>query len=367
MPHGAVECGADARQMAQRRRLPVEYRGQRVHRRLAEERRSARQHFVEHDAKGKDIRARIHEQASRLLGRHVGHRAENLALQGLERAGDIRAHRGVVRDELGQAEVQDLHQPVAPDHHVLGLDVAMDDAERVGGLEPSRRLDHEIDGESRRQRAGAHARAKRLAVDEFGRDEVPPIRFADVINRDDVGMVERRDAPRFPLKAPQTVFVLRKPRRDDLERELAAKPKILGEIHLAHPALAKLAQDSVRTDDFADHRSRPVSRDIDWASSIDRIRQSDAGGRDRLRVYLKNQIAKEGKKEGRKEGKTSGEALVQLLMPALFGWFTRNYELSYPDRTPARRRWSRAAAEERRARADHQAREHGRGPSRTIC
>ena len=26
----------------------------------------------------------------------------------------------------------------------------------------------------------------------------------------------------------------------------------------------------------------------------------------------------------------AGEALIQLLMPALFGWFTRNYELSYP-------------------------------------
>jgi retinoid hydroxylase len=32
----------------------------------------------------------------------------------------------------------------------------------------------------------------------------------------------------------------------------------------------------------------------------------------------------------------AGEALIQLLMPALFGWFTRNYELSYPqqDATP---------------------------------
>ena len=32
----------------------------------------------------------------------------------------------------------------------------------------------------------------------------------------------------------------------------------------------------------------------------------------------------------------AGEALVQLLMPALFGWFTRNYELTYPrqDATP---------------------------------
>jgi len=32
----------------------------------------------------------------------------------------------------------------------------------------------------------------------------------------------------------------------------------------------------------------------------------------------------------------AGEALIQLLMPAVFGWFTRNYELSYPrqDATP---------------------------------
>ena len=32
----------------------------------------------------------------------------------------------------------------------------------------------------------------------------------------------------------------------------------------------------------------------------------------------------------------AGQALIQLLMPAVFGWFTRNYELSYPrqDATP---------------------------------
>ena len=121
----------------------------------------------------------------------------------------------------------------------------MDDAERVCGVEPSCRLDHEIDGESGRQRAGAQASAKRLAVNELGRDEMLPIRFADVINRDDIGMIERRDAPRFPLKALQTVFVPRKPGRDNLERELAAEPQILGEIHLAHPARPEVGQNAI--------------------------------------------------------------------------------------------------------------------------
>ena len=32
----------------------------------------------------------------------------------------------------------------------------------------------------------------------------------------------------------------------------------------------------------------------------------------------------------------AGEALIQLVMPAFVGWFTRNYDLSYPqqDATP---------------------------------
>ena len=125
----------------------------------------------------------------------------------------------------------------------------MNDAERVGGLESARRLDHEVESVRGWQRTGAHARAQRLAVDEFRRDEMPAICFADVVNRDDVGMVERRHAPRFPLKAPQTVFVLSEPRRDDLERELAAKPQILGEVHLAHSTSSKAGYDAIMGND----------------------------------------------------------------------------------------------------------------------
>jgi hypothetical protein len=47
----------------------------------------------------------------------------------------------------------------------------------------------------------------------------------------------------------------------------------------------------------------------------------------------------------------AGEALIQLLIPASFGWFTLN-KLAYPEHP--RRRWSRAAAD-RLARANHEA------------
>ena len=80
------------------------------------------------------------------------------------------------RRHAGQAEVEHLDVAVAPDHDVLGLDVAMHDAVRVGGGERAGDLAADVDDGVERQ-AGlcAQARAKRLAVDQFLHHVVPAI------------------------------------------------------------------------------------------------------------------------------------------------------------------------------------------------
>ena len=99
----------------------------------------AAQHLVEHGAERKDVGAMVDGQAAHLLGRHVAERPEHGAGVGLH-VGDAGFLRRRRRDRLGETEVEDLDVIVAPDHDVLGLQIAMDDAARVGGGDAARDL-----------------------------------------------------------------------------------------------------------------------------------------------------------------------------------------------------------------------------------
>jgi hypothetical protein len=106
------------------------------------ERASAGEHLVQQHAEGVNIRTCVHLAALELLGRHVMERAEDRALT-RERlcARDAVAEqtRAVGRGKLGQAEVQELRARLGQ-HHVAGLQVAMDDAAAMGGVERQRDL-----------------------------------------------------------------------------------------------------------------------------------------------------------------------------------------------------------------------------------
>lgn len=94
----------------------VERRGGRVR----AERRLAGQQLVDDTAEGVHVRRGIGRAAESPLGGQVQTRADDVP-------GRRQRRRGIV-DELGDAEVPDLHRPVGVQHQVAGLDVAVDDA-----------------------------------------------------------------------------------------------------------------------------------------------------------------------------------------------------------------------------------------------
>ena len=99
------------------------------------ERRIASDHLVQDHADAPDVGAVIHVLAAHLFGRHVSDRAEHDA--GL-RPRDARVAAGghVGSDcNLGEAEVEQLHEAVRTQHDVFRLDVAMYEAGAVGGVE----------------------------------------------------------------------------------------------------------------------------------------------------------------------------------------------------------------------------------------
>ena len=95
------------------------------------QRQFAGEHFVEHHAQRVDVRAVVHVCGLLdLLRRHVVRRAHDLPVAG---------ERGVAAasrpEDLGDAEVGDLHPALLVEQDVLRLDVAVDDAFVVRELE----------------------------------------------------------------------------------------------------------------------------------------------------------------------------------------------------------------------------------------
>ena len=194
---------------------------------VALERESPRQHFVEHDARGVDVRARVCAVAPRLLGRHVVHRAERLLR---ERVGGV--------GEAGDAEVSDLDAAVAKHHDVLRLDVAVDDAARMRVRERLHDLRDEVQRLTPVELAALfHILLERDAVDEL-HDDVLRRGARHVIDRNDVRVGKHRDGLGFIVEAAAEIRVAREIAFQYLDRHKAVEPVALGLIDHCHAAAA---------------------------------------------------------------------------------------------------------------------------------
>ena len=127
-------------------RLLRQDRRHRVSRGFPAERPLPAQHLVEHRAEGEDVGAVIDRR-----GRAPAQGPCRQTCRRRCRSWSPRASRrsAVGCDGLGQAEVENLDVIVARDHHVLGLEIAMDDAAGVGGGDAARDLLRVADGAAR--------------------------------------------------------------------------------------------------------------------------------------------------------------------------------------------------------------------------
>ena len=80
-----------------------------------------------------------------------------------------------------------------------------------------------------------------------------PSCFADLVDRADVGMVQRRRGPSFAAEAGQRLRVSGNVFGQELERDEAAKLGVFGLVDHTHPAAAELFDDAVVRDGLADH------------------------------------------------------------------------------------------------------------------
>ena len=112
--------------------------------------------LVEDHAQREDVAGERGRLAADLLRGQIARRAEEaLARLGEAELGRlVGAERAEPAEPAGQAEVEDLHDLLVADHHVLGLEVAVHDAGLVGGRHARGDLAGDREQLVERQRSG---------------------------------------------------------------------------------------------------------------------------------------------------------------------------------------------------------------------
>ena len=184
----------------------------------------AGQHLIEHNAHRPHVGSVVDIATDRLLGAHIRNRAE---------------HDVSVRDRdvfnFGHAKVENLRPSVGEEHDIRRLHVAMDDAMLVSLLQSARDLESNRDGVFTRQRTAHETRLQRLAVVERHRDEQLSFGcFADLVDRADVGVIERRRSAGLVQEAALRIWSHAKVRRKKLQGDVSTEPLVERSVDHAH-------------------------------------------------------------------------------------------------------------------------------------
>ena len=95
--------------------------------------------------------------------------------------------------------------------------------------------------------------AERLALEQLHHENAPALVDADVVDRADVRMIERRRDPRFALEAVGDVGRQLDALRQQLQRDVTAEARVDGLVDDAHSAGAELPDDAVVENLITDH------------------------------------------------------------------------------------------------------------------
>ncbi len=165
-------------------------------------------------------------------------------------AGDD-AHRA---RHLGETQVEDLHVPVGLDEDVVGLQVPVDDTRGVHLGEPHRHGSEDAPGLLPGERPLLEPVGERLALEELVDEVGAPIPLADVVQRDDGGVVDLRSRfplPLDPLQGPGGAIPLR---AQDLDGHPATQVRVLRLEDEAEAATPDLPHQEEAADAIADLR-----------------------------------------------------------------------------------------------------------------
>jgi hypothetical protein len=138
-----------------------------------------------------------------------------------------------------EAEIEHLHDAVWRDLDVRGLQIAVDDAFLVSGLEGIGDLPSNCERIRNGDRTIEHTIRQCLAFDELEDQGTNPLALFKAMDSADVRVIECREHPRFAFEASEPLRIGREPARQHLDGDVAAEPSVARPIDLAHSAFAE--------------------------------------------------------------------------------------------------------------------------------
>ena len=156
--------------------------------------------------------------------------------------------------DLCYAEIQDFGVAPAGDKNICRLDVAVDDALRVGSVQSISDLDGQIEHRLNFQGLAANSAPKRLALQQLHSKENSPLGLVDLVNGADVGMIQCRSSLGFTLKSADHKGALCDVIGQELESYKATELYILGFVYDTHRAGAEFFDDVIVRDGLSNHR-----------------------------------------------------------------------------------------------------------------
>jgi hypothetical protein len=197
------------------------------------ERQLSGEHLEKQDAERIQVRLRPSLLAAGLLRRHVFGRPEDGALGSQAR---------VVR-QRSQAEIENLDEVFSAaargEQNVVALEVAMDDAKVVRARKRSAHLLQDVDAAVDRHGTARELRGERRADQVLHHQvELALVRFADVVNIDDVRMVDAIGGPRLAQHPCPKMRFTTQVWPDELHGYYAVDEHVPSAVDDAHPAFA---------------------------------------------------------------------------------------------------------------------------------
>ncbi len=212
----------------------------------------------------------VERLAECLLGRHVrdgahgGAGASELEIVLRQVGGESGGRGGGTLGNLGEAEVENLGVSALRDENVRGLDVAMDDAFGVSGVESVGDFDGKRNELIVGERAAGDQMVERNAIEKFHGDEGLALVLTDVVNGTYVGMVEGRGGLGLAAKTSKGLDIAGEFGGKKLERNEAVQARIFSFVDNAHATSAEFFGDAVMRDGVGVHsgtRWRMVGRE----------------------------------------------------------------------------------------------------------
>jgi hypothetical protein len=133
-------------------------------------------------------------------------------------------------------------------HHVPRLQIAMDDAPSMCGLECISDFHAEAEDLGERQYASFQTCRQGLALEQFKHQILGLVLAADIVQAADVRVVEGRNRLGLVGEPRAEFWVIRQLRREDLHGDAALQARVARPIHLAHAPGTDQGEDFIRAE-----------------------------------------------------------------------------------------------------------------------